>query len=83
MTVVSNQKKLKYKKIGEQYDLSNDEICVEYNINGFDINEFFFISEDHDLNQNMEYTSLAQRLVGLKGKTGKQSIDKDEKLFRF
>jgi hypothetical protein len=28
-------------------------------------------SIDHDLNQNMEYTSLAQRLVGLKGKTGK------------
>jgi len=62
VTVVSNQKKLKYKKIGEQYDLSNNEICVEYNINGFDINEFFFISEDHDLNQNIEYTCLAQRL---------------------
>jgi hypothetical protein len=29
----------------------------------------------------MEYTSLAQRLVGLKGKTVKQSIDKDERLF--
>jgi hypothetical protein len=37
-------------KIGEEYDISNGEICVEYSLDSFDINKYFFISKDHELN---------------------------------
>jgi hypothetical protein len=58
-------------------------MCVEYNIGGFDINEFFFVSEDHELKQDLGYNKVMERLAGLSVKIGTKCIGKNEKLFRF